>query len=133
MMAICLLHRNVLKNNQCNISAQWIHCFLLQTKYVTDFFNEIIESRNMPILSSISTTYLHAAGEEGLLCICESWLRRPSSLVYEVRVQRRDSELSWRGIASCKTPIMLIHLEPRKVHNFFLVVRILLPFQTQSF
>ena len=36
---------------------------------------------------------------------------------YEVRVQRRDSELSWRGIASCKTPIMLIHLEPRKVHN----------------
>ena len=38
---------------------------------------------------------------------------------YEVRVQRRDSELSWRGIASCKTPIMLIHLEPRKVHNFF--------------
>ena len=34
---------------------------------------------------------------------------------YEVRVQRRDSELSWRGISSCKTPIMLIHLEPRKV------------------
>ena len=38
---------------------------------------------------------------------------------YEVRVQRRDSELLWRGIASCKTPIMLIHLEPRKVHDFF--------------
>ena len=38
-------------------------------------------------------------------------------LAYEVRVQRRDSELSFEGIASCTAPIMLIHSIQEKLRS----------------